>query len=88
MAALATKTQSQNIFAKLKQRPANKVRYKKGRGGQEGRLTDVHWTGMLRLRRKEPNMVVGSVWYLPVPGLLGKPQKHGRAHLVCAVHES
>jgi hypothetical protein len=27
MAALATKTQSQNIFSKLKSKPANKVRF-------------------------------------------------------------
>ena len=43
--ALATKTQSQNIFSKLKSKPANKVRCLAGRGhgGQEGLTVDCRY---------------------------------------------
>lgn len=42
---------------------------------------------MFRLRRKEPNMELRTLRYLPMPGLLSKPQEYGRAYLVCAVNE-
>jgi hypothetical protein len=69
--ALASKTQSQNIFAKLKAKPANKVSYP----DREGRSIGVNITcvDMFRLRRKEPNMELGALWHLFVSGLLVEP---------------
>jgi len=68
MAALATKTQSQNIFTKLKSKPANKVRC-----SQTMPNPDLTHVDMLRLRRKEPNMELCSLWHLPMSRLLVQP---------------
>jgi hypothetical protein len=71
MAALATKTQSQNIFAKLKQKPANKVSLL----STEGRSTCVNskCVDMFRLRRKEPDMELRTFRHLPLSRLLVQP---------------
>jgi hypothetical protein len=62
--ALASKTQSQNIFAKLKAKPANKVSSLNREGGQS--MLTIH-VDMFRLRRKEPNMEFRTFRHLPMP---------------------
>jgi hypothetical protein len=69
--ALASKTQSQNIFAKLKAKPANKVSYPDREGRSIG--VNIACVDMFRLRRKEPNMELCTLWHLLVPGLLVEP---------------
>lgn len=43
-------------------------------------------TGMLRLQREEPYVVVGDVRCVHLPGLLGGAPRARRAHFVCALH--
>ncbi len=68
--ALATKTQSQNIFAKLKAKPANKV-YFLLPSFQD--IPNLYLEDMLRLWRKESNMEFGPIRHLSVPRLLLEP---------------
>ena len=76
MAALASKTESKNIFAKLNTKPANKV---SSAYSTRSKIPSIHTkhmcacdaddtnVDMLRLRREESDMDVCAVRHLPLP---------------------
>jgi len=80
----ATKAQSQKIFEKLKSKPANKV-YGATRTLGATELTSVD---LLRLRAKESNMVIRTVWRVSLSRLLVQPPKPRSAHLLCQIDQS
>lgn len=85
--ALATKTESQKIFEKLKAKTANKVRRSTARGGIATHpLTPA--SGMFRLWAEEPHLVVCTVRHLPLPRLLIQSPQPRRSHLLCEVNKS
>ena len=84
--SLASKTQSQKLFEKLKSQRANKVRnYAPPPPHHLPRLTPA---GLLRLQCSEPLLGLGTLWHLPVPRLQLPPPQPGRAHIVCTLYSA
>lgn len=50
-------------------------------------ISDSVFPDLLRLRPKEPNLDVGAVRNLPLPGLFVQPSKPRCAHLVRAINK-
>jgi tRNA(His) 5'-end guanylyltransferase len=89
MAALASKSQSQKIFEKLRTKPANRVSMPHVSFDLRVKsLTVVRTPDMLRLRAEEPHLDISAFWHLSLPGLFFKSPKLGCSYLVCAIHES
>jgi hypothetical protein len=89
MAALASKSQSQKIFEKLRTKPANRVSMP-----HVNVILGLNWLtvirnlDMLRLRAEESHLDISTFWNLSLSRLLFKSPKLGRPHLICAIHKS
>jgi len=89
MAALASKSQSQKIFEKLRTKPANRVSMPHASLVPRGKmLTFLRTLDMLRLRAEKSYLDISAFRNLSLPRLLFKSPQPRCSYLLCAIHKS